>query len=446
MKKRLYISAVALAVCFGSQAQNVREWTLEECIDYAIENNINLKQRELEQKNREIELNTNKNAWLPNLNMNAGHNFDFGRSPSKTGVIVDQNSTNTSASLQLSMPLFDGFRIINNIAAGKLNFNVATENLNKAKEDLSVNVASLYLQVLYNKELLKIAEMQLNLTTEQILRTDELVKTGRVPLSQLYDIKAQQAKDEVVVVESKNSLSMSMLDLTQALELEREGAFDIEEPEVGDVVEMYMNSILPPANIYDNAVAFKPQIKAQEYQLESQKKMLKVAQSAYYPMINLNASYSNGYYRYSGNNATNIGFGDQIRQNERKTIGFSLSIPIFNRFQTRNNVRSARVGIRNQELMMDNVKKALYKEIQQAYFSATAAQKKYMSSKKAVDAGNEAYSYAEERYKAGKSSVFEYDNAKAKYTQSLSEQLRAKYEFIFRAKILDFYNGIPIKL
>ena len=180
--------------------------------------------------------------------------------------------------------------------------------------------------------------------------------------------------------------------------------------------------------------------------LESQKKQLKVARSSYFPQLNFGASYTNGYYHYYTGDVESLSFSDQLNQNGRKTIGFSLSIPLFNRFQVRNSVRQAKLGIRNQELLMENTKKTLYKEIQQAYYDATAAQEKYLASGKSVEASEEAFRYAEDRYNAGKSTVFEFNEAKTKYAQSLVEQAQAKYNFILRAKILDFYNGIPLSL
>jgi outer membrane protein len=445
-RKMIFLPVCLLCLSMQSGAQT-QQWTLEVCIRYAIEHNIELKQREQEQASREIDLNTSQNSWLPNLNAGVGQNVDFGRSPSKDGTIVDRNSANSSASVQMSMPLFDGMRIPNNIAAGKLNLQAAIESLNKAKEDLSIGVTSYFLQVLYNKEMLRIAELRVSLTSDQTVKTEALVNAGKVPASQLYDIKAQLANDEVSLTEAKNNLNLALLDLSQILELERlEADFDITVPEIKDVVKENMGSILPPDEIYQNAVAVKPQIKEQEYLLESQKKMLKVAQSGYYPKLNLNGSYSNGYYHYSGADVSNIGFGDQLNQNERKTIGLNLTIPIFNRFEVRNSVRSARVAIVNRELMMENSKKVLYKEIQQAYYNATAAQEKYIASGKSVEASKEAFSYAEDRYAAGKSTVFEYNESKTKYAQSLAEQAQSKYNFIFRAKILNFYNGIEITL
>lgn len=445
------ISSVALAsflFCLPAGAQETaKQWSLEECIRYAIENNIDLKQRELEQQSREVDLHTSKYSWLPSLNASVGENFGFGRSESKDGLIVDRNSANTTAGIQLSMPLLD-LKIPSDIAARKLDLKASFETLNKAKEDLSINVASYFLQALYNKEMLKIAELQVALSSEQVTKTEALYNAGKVPVSQLYDMKAQLAKDEVTLTESKNNVKLALLDLAQSLELERDGEnFDVLEPETGDAVEQYMSSIIPPDQVYDHAVGFKPQIKEQEYLLESQKKMLKVAQAGYYPKLNFSAGYSNGYYHNFGDgDYNNASFSNQLKNNGQKSIGFSLNIPIFNRFQVRNSVRSARINIHNRELMMENSKKTLYKEIQQAYYNATAAQEKYVSSDKSVDASKIAFSYAEERYGAGKSTVFEYSEAKTKYAQSLAEQTQSKYNFIFRAKILDFYNGTPITL
>lgn len=440
-KAILYIPLALFSL--GVQAQeSSRQWTLEECINYAIEHNIDLKQKVQVQENKKVELNTSKYSWLPNLNGNIGQDFNFGRSPSNDGVIRDISSSNTSLSVGTSMPLFTGLKIINDIKARKFDLLASTENLNKAKEDLAINVTSYYMQVLFNKELLTIAQLQADLSAEQVKKTEALVNAGKVPLSQLYDIKAQLAKDQVTLTDAQNNVNLSTLDLSQSLELERSGeSFNIKTPRTDDPIALYISSIVPPDDIYNHAVTFKPQIREQTYLLESSKKMLNVAKAGYLPKLDFNASYSNGYF-----DSQNISFSEQFRKNERKTIGFSLSIPLFNRFQVRNSIRSSRIAIVNQELMMENTKKVLYKEIQQAYYNAVASQEKYNSAEKSVVATQEAFQYAEQRYETGKSTVYEYNEAKTKYTQSLSDQVQAKYDFIFRTKILDFYNGTPIKL
>ena len=447
---KLYIPLFALCCGLQLQAQTVKApWTLEQCINHALEHNIELKQKVQEEERRKVDLHTNKHSWLPDMNASVGQNFDFGRSPSKSGVIVDQNSANSSAGVQISMPIFDGLKTPNSIAASKLDLKAATASLEKVKEDLAINITSYYIQVLYNKELLKIADLQYSLSNKQIKQTEALVDAGKVPLAQLYDIKAQLAKHEVSVAEAQNSLSLSLLDLAQSLELENESeTIDVVVPVTHDNIEKYISSIIPADQIFANAITFKPQVKEQEFLLESQKKRLKIAQAGFYPKLDLGASYSNGYYHYSGNEdaSTNIAFSDQLKNNARKTIGFTLSIPIFNRFQVRNSVKHARINIQSQQLMVDNSKKILYKEIQQAYYNATASLKKYDASDKSVLASKEAFSYAEERYAAGKSSAFDFSQAQTQYMQSLSEQTQAKFDYIFRTKILDFYNGTPITL
>ena len=440
-----FLSAIAPA---NAQEQTA-PWSLEACINYAYANNLQLKQKMEEQEARKVELHTSKHSWLPAVNANMGQSFQFGRSTSKSGVIVDQNAANTTFNINLDMPIFDGFKIPNDIAARKLDLQAAIESLNKAKEDLAVNIASYYLQVLYNKELQRVAQLQVDLDREQVNKTEAMVNAGKVPLSQLYDIKAQLARDEVTLTEATNNVQLALLDLAQSLELERsDRSFDVVTPQITDAVAENMSSILPPETIFDQAVTFKPQIKEQEYLLESQKRMLKVAQAGYYPKLNFGASYSNGYYHTSmgGEFADTRSFGDQLKQNGQKIVGFSLSIPLFNRFQVRNSVRSARIGINNQQLLVENSKETLYKEIQQAYYNATAAEEGYAASDKGVASSREAFSYAQARYEAGKSTVFEFNEAKTKYAQSLAEQAQAKFDFIFRAKILDFYRGTPLKL
>ncbi|MDR2911108.1 MAG: TolC family protein [Bacteroidales bacterium] len=450
--KKIILTGIAVIV-LGSTiyAQDIPKlWTLEECISYATANNINLKQKEQEEELGKVELKTSQNSWMPNLNASLGQNMDFGRTPSRDGTIIDQNSINSSFNMQLNMPLFYGFKIANDIAFRKLNLMAVTESLNKAKDELALNITSYYLQALYSKELLNIAELQVSITKEQLIRTEALINAGKIPVAQLSYIKAQLANDEATLVEAKSSVSLALLDLAQALELERMGVdFDIVQPETGYVVpDDNISGILPHDidDIYNNAVTFKPQIKEQKFLLESQRKLLRIAQADYYPRLNFNANYGNGYYRYGGNDIESVSFGSQLKQNERKTIGVNLNIPIFNRFAVKNNVSQVRIGIINQELAVENSKKTLYKEIQQAYFMTVTAQAKYLASEKSIIASKEALYYEEESYMAGKSSVFEYNESKAKYVQSMSEQAQAKYNFIFRTKILDFYNGISITL
>jgi outer membrane protein len=427
------------------QAQT-RQWTLEECIRHAVEHNISIKQLELQKINTEIDLNTSQMSRLPNLNASVGQNWNFGRTQTQSGLYENQSQSNTNLSLSSSIPLFTGFRIPNEIEKNKLDIEAATQNLEKAKDDLALNVASLFLQVLFNKELLKINKDQLALSKNQVERTQALVGVGKVPASQLYDIEAQVANDEVAVIQAENNLKLSLLDLTQSLELERNTDFDVYTPEFGNVVTEYMASVQPPQVVFDNAVQVKPAIKEQQYRVESAEKTLKIAKSGYLPTLNMSLGYGSNYYYLYNKDFSNRTFSDQLKNNAGEFIGLNLSIPIFNRYSVRNQVRSARLNIENQQLILENSKKTLFKEIQTAYLNAVAAQEKYRASGQAIKATSESFNYARERYETGKSSVFEFNEAKTRLIKSQSEEIQAKYDYIFRTKILDFYNGIPIKL
>jgi len=444
--KRFIVILTCLFVAIQINGQGrQRIWSLQQCIRYAIQNNVRLKQVALSQESKEVSLSTSRNSWLPSLSATIGQNIDVGRSPSKDGTIKDQSSTNSNFYLQTSMPLFEGFRITNEIKAHKWNVLAATENLNKAQEDISVSVFTYYMQVLFKREMEKIAEEQVQLCLTQMTRTELLIANGMIAKSQLYDMEAQLAKDRVTLVNAKNDASLALLDLVQAMNLNvGEAAFDIVTPNIEDIVLKYAGSIIPPKIIYDKAVSFKSQIKEQEYLLKSSVYALNMARSGFYPRLSLNASYSSYYYNYA--NYVNIPFSDQLRQNARKTVGLTLSIPLFSRFQVRNDVRSAKIAITNQQLAIEDARQTLYKEIQQAYANAVAAQETLLSSETSTISSSKAYQYAEESYNAGRISTFEYNEAKTKYIQSLSEQKQAMFDFIFRCKILDFYYGISISL
>ena len=429
-----------------TSAQNRSEvWTLRQCIRYAVENNVKLKQIELSKESREVNLNTSRNSRLPAVSATIGQNIDMGRSPSKDGTIKDQSSANSNFYLQTSMPLFEGLKIKNEIKAHEWNVLAATENLNKAKEDVSVNVFTCYMQVLFKREIEKIAQEQVQLCLNQMQRTEILIESGKIAKSQLYDMEAQLAKDRITLVSAENDVSLAMLDLMQMMNFGiREHTFDINVPQTEEIASKYIGTISPPNIIFNEAVSFKPQIKEQEYLLESSYYSLETAKSGFYPRLSFNASYSNYYFRYT--NFNNIAFSDQWNQNARKTIGLTLSVPIFSRFQVRNNVHNAQIAITNQQLAIEDARQMLYKEIQLAYTNAIVAQKVYVSSETFVMSSGKALQYAAESHDAGQISAFEYNEAKAKYIQSLSEQKQAMFDFIFRCKILDFYYGIPISL
>ena len=445
--KQIKIIAFFVFLCLSGllSAQN-QLWSLEDCILYAIEHNISIKQLIIQKNSAELALNTSKMSRLPNLNANGGQNWSFGRTQIQTGLYENQNQSITNFSINSSITVFSGFRINNEIAKSKLELETSVQNLEKAKEDLALNIAALFLQVLFNKELLKINQEQLNLSELQIERTRSLTEVGKSPMSQLYDIEAQVANDKVAVVQAENNLRLSLLDLAQNLELEQSANFDIITPVFDNVITEYMSSIQQPQNVFDKAIQINPSIQAHELQVKSAEKILAITKSAYYPTLDLSLGIGTNYFYLYNKNYKNIPFSEQVRNNMGEHIGLNLNIPIFNRLSIRNQVRNARFNIETQQLALEKARKTLWKEIETAYLNALAAQQKYKAAQQAIKATSESFNYAQERYESGKSSVFEFNEARTRLMKSQSEEIQAKYDFIFRTKILDFYNGVPIKL
>jgi outer membrane protein len=446
MKKTAFTLTFLLLAGIAARAQvQVQEWTLEQCIRHAVINNLDIKMQEVNRESRAVELHSARSSRLPSLNANVGQNVNFGRSEQSNGVIANQSSYNTSLSLSSSMPLFTGFRIKNDIRTREYGVQAAEESLKRAKESITVAVAQAFLEVLLRKEIQKIGEENVKFTTENVKKTEVMVNAGNVPLSQLYEIKSQQASDEAALTSAMNNVALGMLALGQLLELQDLETFDVKLPTLADSATLGEVLSVPSAAIYEDALGVKPQIREAELLLEGSRYSLKSAESGYLPQLSLSAGLSDGYY-YAPDNPMNPAFSDQLNTNLREYIGLSLQIPIFNRFQVKNNVRSAQLDISSRQLALEDAKKTLYKEIQQAYHNAVAAQKSYAAALKTVETSREAFRYADAKYKTGKSSVYELTESQTLLARSLAEEAQAKYSYVFAVKILEFYRGREIRL
>ena len=437
----LFISLLLISI--GGKAQE--RWSLRRCIDYAIEHNINIRRTANAVEQSAVEANSAKWARLPNLNGSAGQSWNWGRTQTAvknedTGdystVYVNTNSQGSNLNLSTSIPLFTGLQIPNQYALAKLNLKAATADLAKAQEDIAINVASAYLQVLFNQELQQVAESQVELSLQQQARITRLADMGKASMAEVAEAKARVAQDQMTAVQARNNYELALLDLSQLIELESPEGFLLESPDVSFALQQ----LTPPDEIYQTALINKPAIQAAEYRLEGSKHSIRIAQSAYYPQLNLNGSLGTNYY-----STINRTFRQQMGDNFSKYVGLSLSVPIFNRFSTRNRVRSARLQRDNYELQLTETKKTLYKEIQQAWYNAVAAESKYSSSHTAAEAGAESFRLMSEKYENGKANAVEYNEAKQNLMRAQSDELQAKYEYLFRSKILDFYKGESIE-
>lgn len=438
--KTKYILMLCAWPLFSVQAQEA--WDLRKCIEYAIEHNLTVKQQEAAREQSAVELNTAQWSRLPNLSGSMSHSFNFGRSLQADNTYQSINTQSTGINLSTSVPLFTGFQINNNIALSKLNLKAATEDLKKAKDDISIQIASTYLQILFNEELAKVARSQVELSKEMLEQKQAFFNSGKASESELYEAKARVAQDELSAVQAANNYKLALLDLSQLLELTSPDNFSIVSPQIDSISSSSL--LISPADIYTDAVLSKPSIKAAQYRLEGAQKSVRIAQSAYYPQLSLGAGLSTNYYNVSGRENGN--FGSQLRDNFSQYIGLSLSIPIFNRFATRNRVRSARIQQNTLGWQLEESKKTLYKEIQQAYYNAVSSEAQYRSSRTADEAAKASFDLMKEKYAYGKANGTEYNEARTIWLKAVSDRLQAKYDFLYRTKILDFYRGIPLQL
>ena len=423
------------------QTQNPQKsWSLRECIDYAITHNISIQQSKITADQSAVDVNTAKWARLPNLSGSAGENWTFGRTTSPVNnTYSDINTANTSLSINTSIPLFTGLRLPNQYALAKLNLKADLADLEKAKEDLSINVASYYLQTLLNEELSIVAQNQVALAQEQLQRINKLYELGKSAPAELAEAKATLSQDELSAVQADNTYKLSLLDLSQLLELPTPDGLTLVYPQN----KLVLTKLTPPDDIYTQAIYSKSSVIAAKYRLEGSAKSIIIAKSAYLPELSLNAGLGSNYYTISGTSSKS--FSSQMKNNLNKYIGLSLSVPIFNRFSTRNQVRSMRLQRQNYALQLDQTKKTLYKEIQQAWYNALAAESKYTSSEAAAKASEESFKLMSEKYEYGKATAVEYVEAKTNLKKAQSDKIQAKYDYLFRTKILDFYKGQPIE-
>ena len=435
MKKLLIFSILAFSFV-KVNAQQV--WTLQQCIDYAMEHNTGILQSRLQQQNADYQLKMSKNAWLPSVSANASEGLGFGQSPSYTGVYVSDNSSSASVGLNVSMPLFQGLNIYNTTKADQLNLQAAIQDLEAAKRNLSLTIMAYYMDVVYCKELKDVANRQLELSVTQHQRTQELFEVGKVPESNVYESAAQVASDRASLTEAENNLMLRLLDLTQAMEIEKIEDFDVVAPDT-----FMTEDQLPLASAQttiQHALSHQPEMLSAQYKLEQAQYELKAAKSAWYPSLSLYGGYSNGYYHYFSNNNANVPFSEQLKTNGRTQVGVSLNIPIFNGMQTKYRVKMTELGIDNQQLNIENTGKKLKKEIQQAYYNAVAAKQKYVAADNSLKSSQLAYEYSLAGYEAGKSTLMELNESKNRLYKAESSQLQAKYEYLYRCRVMEFYN------
>ena len=463
-------------ICIGLftnvYAYGQKVWSLGECVNYALDHNLTVKQNVLSVELNKLDITHNQATMLPSLSASGSNTYNFGRSVDPFSyTFTNQEIRSANVSLNGNLTIFNGFQLQNTLRLSKLDYQAGQHDLQKIKNDISLNVISNYLQVLYAKEQLSIAANRVTESEKQKNKTKLLVDAGTMTKGNLLDAESQLATEELNQVTAESQFSNARLTLIQLLELDSAKDFSVEEPK----------AILPdssimkksPEEIYHDAILNLPEIKSADIKVLSAQKRLEIAKGARYPHLSLFGSLSSGYSsttsrfksaHYNGylpnGDVTSSGdtvfapstttvfektpWRNQLDQNYSKSFGLSLSIPIFNGWSTETSIRRARINVLNTELSDEIARRQVYKSIQQAMNDAAAAQKKYIATQKSLDALSEAYQYAQKRFDAGLTSSLEFLTATNNLTRVKVELLQAKYDYIFKIKILDFYAGKSI--
>ena len=435
--KRISVAIPMLLAAFTANAQ--QPWTLDDCLQYARENNIDLQKREIEVELSKNSLNTAKNDWLPTIEFTAAQQFSFGNASASTGVMAtehfDANLSYTSGSLNVEMPLFDGFLRKNRQRSADWSVKEAVASLDHAHKNLTIQVATYYLQVLYEQGMAEVAEAQVEASRRLCEKTHALVEDGKSPKSDLADAEAQLATDEYNLTACRGKANIALLSLSQLLNLPSKDGFSIADI---DDDRALSQELLNPIDLYTDASETHPAVVAAQAAVERSKYDIETARAGYYPRIDFRASL-NTYYFKPFKGPGEGPFFNRINKNKSELLGVHLTVPIFNRLSTRNEIRRAKMLLTQSQLSLSDTQQKLRKEIDQAYYNAVDAKDRFQSAKKSEEASEIAYTYESDKYEAGRSTIYDLTQATLRLREARENAVQAKYEFIIRQKILDVY-------
>lgn len=434
--------AIALTVLLQAPTDMLPDishpWTLKECTDWALEHNLTVAQQEITLEKSAVDQNTAQWSWAPSVSASAGESFSFGRGLGGNNTYEYGNTASTSLNLSAGMTLFDGLATPNRIALAKLNLESATEDLEKVRDDIRVSVAKAYVQILYNYEIMDVAHEQLKIDSLQVVRLEGLLENGKAAAAEVSQQKASLAQSRLTLVQAQNNVRSALLDLAQLLELPVWEGFSVERPGL----HLETTLLSSPDDIFTDAVGIRPAVRAEELRLQGTERSLRIAKAQYYPSLSLSGGLGSNYYSDFGTQ----GFWNQLSNNFSQYVGLSLNIPIFNRFTTRNQVRTAKMNRTTQEIQLQRVKNNLYKEIVQAWNGAVAAQAKWESAREAEAAARDAFELQEAKYENGKATLTEFNEARNRLVKSQSDAAQATYEYLFQSQLVEFYRGGQLEL
>lgn len=433
---------------FVGNAFAQKKWTLQECVDYALQNNISIKQVDLDVELSNIDTKDAQSSFLPNINGQISHSWNVGLNTDiTTGLLENQTTQYTAMGVSANVDIYKGLQNQNRLQKARLAQISALYQQTKIAEDIGINIVNAYLQILFNKENLKIQKQQFMADSLQVQRSELLVEAGMIPRGDLFEIKATLATDKQRIIQSEYQLLLSKMSLAQLLLLKNFKDFDIVDVEY----EFEVNPIFlqTPESIYQKAIAERVEVKMAQNNVAIAEKDIAISKSEYLPQLV-------GFYSFSSRvSYAKIpdGFGgvqdpppfwNQVDLYKGHNFGLQLNVPIFNGFATRNNVNRAKIALEKQQIALEQTQIDLERNIYTAFSDAKGALESYLASEETLKAREEAFRYATERLNNGMSTAFDYSQSQSLLINTKSEVLRNKYDYLFRTKILEYYFGIPI--
>lgn len=455
---RTKIVTILTLIFFVSLNAQDKKWTLLECVNYALDNNISIKQQELTNELIEEDIVTAEGNFYPSLSASASQSYNFGSFIGNDGSRISRDSRSNSFGLNSGVTLYNGKRNRNLLLQAQKNLEAAGFNLEESKNNIMLFVVNSYLNVLLNKESLKIADDQVDISKNQVEKAQGLVDAGAQPKATLLEAQATLATNAQQVTAAKNTLDLSLLSLAQLLQLSHVG-FDVQDvPLTISSASLLYNDT---QDIYNKAVSSLPEIKSAEIAVENSDVAIEIAKSGFLPSLSFGGGIGTSYQHSQGqkdvrpmvdpNNPNNIifvpnGFGEQIENNLGYNFGFQLNVPIFNRFQTKSSVTRAKINKKKSELVLLDRQIKLRENIERAYADAKASLDQYTSAEISLQAQEESFRNAQESYNSGVMTSFDFDQVRNRLVNAQSSMINAKYNFVFRTKLLEYYYGIPIVL
>ncbi len=433
---------VLMALFLGLMAYaQEKKWTLEECVDYALEHNITVKQAENTLLLNKEDIKASQGNFLPSVGLGLRQSLSLGQAELFPGNFVDRTFHSTSAGLSVSQTVFNGFRNSNVYRQSQLNLETNQLELERIEDDISLNVVNAYLNVLFNKENLETAQAQYDFSAQQLDQVKVLVDAGVQPKANIYDAEATLSRDAQQVTIAENNLKLALLNLSQLLLLPFEG-FDVEVIDVGTPSETLLYSDVSP--ILEYAMANRVEIKVAEKNIENAALNTEISKSGYYPSVSLGYGFNTGA-NFSNLNSSNS-FFQQINENKGHSFNLNVNIPIFSRYQNKTSVAKSKIQEENSKLNLEQAKINLESIIQSAYTDAQAAFKAYQAAIKSLESQKLAFNNAKERYDLGNMTAFDLEQSRVQLINAQSSLINAKYDFVFKTKVLDFYIGKTITL